>query len=484
MGVKRVLPMFVACLCAVPVEAKDSKVHGYVTAVRNATSFDIDDYRIMRDESVTIEFDRDDDDEEAADFPKDIRVGSEIEIRGEYNDETHELKARSVKVFTRESHRLKRAAILNEAPQLRKAGAFWEGSFRADGQRIVVDETTLVMIVPNTSQKKAAKQAAKDAKKGGPDGAEAAGQVLARLDDVHVGMYVSYEGARLDDGRIRAKKVQFRDNEMTSAEARLWKSLTPKVTAFKATKPGELKLGAAGKFKLTPNDEVQNYLRNLAGKLVPESQKRLAPGDPNRIPFQFFLAESKAANAFATANGVVVVLAPMLAMAETEGQLAAVLAHEIAHSTQEHTLRQMEFHKKKRMLLSIGAAFAAGYGAYSVRDLLNLTSAAITNGYQRYLENQADRIGMEYMLAAGYDPREAPRFWKTLSLKAGDGPTNFFWSNHDNNTTRRSYLMSELAVNYTDTDFDSLKTTSPEFVRIRGIVSDLYSKHKKIKVKF
>ena len=97
-------------------------------------------------------------------------------------------------------------------------------------------------------------------------------------------------------------------------------------------------------------------------------------------------------------------------------------------SVQEHTLRQLEFHKKKRMLLTIRAAVAAGYGAYSVSDLLNLTSAAITNGYQRYLENQADRISMEYMLAAGYDPREAPKFWKTMSLKAGgDSGTNFFW---------------------------------------------------------
>jgi predicted Zn-dependent protease len=120
-----------------------------------------------------------------------------------------------------------------------------------------------------------------------------------------------------------------------------------------------------------------------------------------------------------------------------------------------------------------------------VADLVNLTSAAITNGYQRYLENQSDRIGMEYMLGAGYDPREAARFWKTMSLKnGGDGPTNFFWSSHDNNTTRRSYLMSELAVNYKDVNFESLRKDSPEFTRIRGVLRDLYSKNKGIKVKF
>jgi predicted Zn-dependent protease len=37
-------------------------------------------------------------------------------------------------------------------------------------------------------------------------------------------------------------------------------------------------------------------------------------------------------------------------------------------------------------------------------------------------------MGLEYMAAAGYDPREAPRAWKVMSKKYGDSPTNFFWS--------------------------------------------------------
>jgi len=366
---------------------------------------------------------------------------------------------------------------LDQVPQLYKKGTYWAGSFRADGQTIVVDEATIVSILPNMSQKSAMRREAKEAKQAALHGdlAQTAEQMLSRLDDVHVNMYVSYEGARLDDGRIAAKKVQFRDNEMTAAKARLWKSLAPRITAFQGTRPGELNLGAAGRYKLTPNAEVQKYIRDLGQRLLPASQRGLAPGDPNRIPFQFFVAESKAVNAHSTANGVVVVNRELLAMVETEGQLAAVIGHEIAHATQEHMLRQMEFHKKKRMLLEIGAAVAAAYGKYNVRDLLTLASAAIKNGYSRYLENQADRVGMEYMLAAGYDPREAPRVWKTMSSNMGDRPTDFFWSSHDNNTTRRSYLMSELAVNYKGVEFDSLEKDNPEFHHIRAIVGGSYS---------
>jgi len=96
-------PALLIALFAGSVHAKEQRVHGYVTAVHGPTSFDVDDYRILRDQSVTIEFVTDDDDQNAADYPKDIRVGSEIEIRGDYDGQTHELRAKSVKVYTRES---------------------------------------------------------------------------------------------------------------------------------------------------------------------------------------------------------------------------------------------------------------------------------------------------------------------------------------------------------------------------------------------
>lgn len=496
-----------SCLLILPfiASAKGVKIHGYVTAVHNQTSFEIDDYHIRRDESVTLDFDTDDDDSgkseragkaDKLDYPKDIRVGAEIEIKGEFNEETRELKAKSVKVYTRESKNLKRTALINQIPALVNKGSYWEGNLRLDGQQLVIDETTKVMIVPNSGQKKAAKEAAKQAKKAKvdkkqgpePDAEEETPvdeRALTQLSDVHVNMYASYEGYRQPDGRVQVKKIQFRDNEMTGGEARMWKSLRPSVKGFKGLKPGELKLGNKQKFKTMPEESVQAYVRKLGERLIPASQKQLPDGDPNKIPFQFHVVEEKYVNAFAAPNGVVVVTAPMLALLENEAQLASVLGHEIAHATQEHTLRQQEFHKKKRMAMSIGTAVAAAYGNRALVDALTLVQAAIANGYQRYLENQADRIGMEYMLAAGYDPRQAPRVWKNMSMKmGGDSPTNVFWSSHDNNTTRRSYLMSELAINYREVNFDPLQKNSSEFDAMRGAVRDLYKKNKRIKIKF
>ena len=91
---------------------------------------------------------------------------------------------------------------------------------------------------------------------------------------------------------------------------------------------------------------------------------------------------------------------------------------------------------------------------------------------------------MEYMIAAGYDPREAPRSWKAMALKYGDRPLNFFWSSHDNNATRRSYLMAELRNNYGGKEFSSAKRDSDDFHRVVSLLAEREKTGKKIKVKY
>jgi hypothetical protein len=104
-------------------------------------------------------------------------------------------------------------------------------------------------------------------------------------------------------------------------------------------------------------------------------------------------------------------------------------------------------------------------------------------GEDGYLENQADRVGMEYMTEAGYDARQAPRLWKVMTQQLGDRHTDFFWSNHDNNTTRRSYLMAELKNNYSDVKFDDLKVDSEEFRTVKSLVAGGESTNKHLKMR-
>jgi hypothetical protein len=336
-----------------------------------------------------------------------------------------------------------------------------------DGQRVEVSPTTRVLFKPSSNDKKAAKAAAKAR---AVEDSSAAFVPLQSLDQVAVGMIMSYEGPRARDGHIVAERVTFMRNDLEKGEAELWKTLAPEVKAFVGVKPSELKIKHVGKFKLIPDERVQGYVAAIGNSLVPAYQRDRSPTDPARLNFRFFVVNDKTANAFALANGTVVVNAGLFTVLDNEAQLAAVIGHEIAHATQEHTWRQMQYHKKKRIALAIGAAVAAAYGQTSLADVLTLTQAAIQNGYSRALENQADRVGLEYMVAAGYDPREAPRVWKNMTKAYGLHATDFFWSSHDNQAVRRSYLMNELKNNHAGLDYSILKTEQERFAEMRAHV--------------
>lgn len=182
-------------------------------------------------------------------------------------------------------------------------------------------------------------------------------------------------------------------------------------------------------------------------------------------------------------NGVVVVNSGLFDILENEAELAFVLSHEITHSIEKHVWREQEYHKKALMALKIGGAVGAGFGGRGVADVANMVEAGIRNGYARSLENQADREGMQRMMEAGYDPREGPRVWKVAGMKYGDRRTNVFWDNHDNFTTRRSYLMAELKNNYSDADYSSLKKDSDDFRHIAERIHNSTPDKRKVKVK-
>lgn len=343
----------------------------------------------------------------------------------------------------------------------------------------------------NKSEKKEAKNKAKTESKKKEEETEdedefSDSQLLTSVTDVKAGMFATYEGIQQPDGVVLASRVVFWKNELEEKENKFWNSLQikEKPANFAEGNPGELKIDQVGKFKLLPNEDVQKYVQNLGNKLIPAHQKSLADDDPQKIPFKFYVVSDKQANAFATANGIVVINSGMIALLENEAQLAAVMAHEIAHSTQEHTWRQLNKDKGKKTALMVGGIAAAAFGLYGVSNILQLTLAAMTNGYSRRLENQSDRIGLEYMVAAGYDPREAPRVWKIMAKKYGDMPTNFFWSSHANNETRRSFLMVEIRNNYSQLDLNSLnKGSEDEFEQIKSLTEDSAKKKKKVKVK-
>src|ERR1700746_3211278 len=133
--------IFCLSLLSTLVFAKDVTIRGFVTAANSPTSFQIDNYKITAENGVSLEFDRQDDRPIAAFTLDDIRIGTELEISGEYDDHSRELKARSIRVLLYDTLTVKRTALLEKLPRLSKSDTGWSGTIDADGERITVSPT-------------------------------------------------------------------------------------------------------------------------------------------------------------------------------------------------------------------------------------------------------------------------------------------------------------------------------------------------------
>src|SRR5262249_39881851 len=227
---------------------------------------------------------------------------AELEIRGIYNDVTGELQAKYIKVDMEQFRKLKDTAILDRPPVgVESVNGGWRGIFFVNGQRIQVTPETKVLFKLTNLEKKLAKSAKKNLTEKETDN-EDSFRPLYSLAEVTSGMMMTYEGRRdIETGRILAERVEFSRNDFEKGEERLWKRLNVKVKPGDALgfKPGELSISSVGKYKLLPNDEVQEYVTHLGQRLIPEYLKAIPDTDPGKLNFRFFVVMSKEPNASA-----------------------------------------------------------------------------------------------------------------------------------------------------------------------------------------
>ena len=166
------------------------------------------------------------------------------------------------------------------------------------------------------------------------------------------------------------------------------------------------------------------YLDSLGARLVSASDE---PGGR----FHFFLVRDTSINAFAIPGGYIGVHTGLFAAAEDESELAAVLAHEIAHVTQHHLARAYDQADRLSIpaLAAVLAAVLVGTQNSEAGQaiLMGTQAGAIQQqlNYTRSNESEADHIGMQILLRAGFDPRGMPRFFDRLQRQArlyGAGP--------------------------------------------------------------
>lgn len=166
---------------------------------------------------------------------------------------------------------------------------------------------------------------------------------------------------------------------------------------------------------LVDDPEVNSYINSLGHRLVTNSD------DPGRS-FTFFVVPDNSVNAFAAPGGFIGIHTGLMLTSEAESELASVMAHEIAHVTQRHILRNFE--RAKRMSVPMTAAMIAA-ALLGVADPSAGSAAimAVQAGnvqmqldYSRAHEAEADNLGMQTLVNAGFDPNAMPRFFERLQI--------------------------------------------------------------------
>ncbi|HET6900598.1 MAG TPA: tetratricopeptide repeat protein [Vicinamibacteria bacterium] len=271
------------------------------------------------------------------------------------------------------------------------------------------------------------------------------------------GMPFKGKGIRQDDRSFELEDGQVMPATFEGEEAQFMAAAGQEIAQVK------------GQLKKINDPELQAYVDKVGRSLVPKWV------DPQQFHFTFTLVDDPTLNAFAMPDGTVVIHSGLLAALENEAQLAAVLGHEITHTTHRHGYRGLKDQQKKQSLFGIGSLLA-GVALGKTMDSntaglvtglgTGLAYQAAVNGHGRKFEDQADEVGLYYMVEAGYDYMEAPEVWRLFGryTKDQDKVSNFFLSDHSTHAARIKNLTRAINADYrTQTPRASLRTGEEDY---------------------
>ncbi|NVK53759.1 MAG: M48 family metallopeptidase [Flavobacteriaceae bacterium] len=167
--------------------------------------------------------------------------------------------------------------------------------------------------------------------------------------------------------------------------------------------------------------------------------------EANAYQWEFNLVEDKTVNAWCLPGGKVVFYTGILPICNNEDGVAAVMGHEVAHAFARHGQERMS-----QAIAQQGLSLAVAYGTRNDKNakLWNLVYGVGSQlgmlAYSRTHETEADKLGLVFMLMAGYDGKEAAQVWVRMSKRAGRTSQPEFLSTHPSNESRIQTLQAFL----------------------------------------
>lgn len=183
------------------------------------------------------------------------------------------------------------------------------------------------------------------------------------------------------------------------------------------------------------NQDKATYQRvqKITQRLIPQTV-HFRP-DAVSWKWEVNVQSSEDVNAYCMPGGKIMVYTGLIeTIKPTDAELSAVIGHEISHALREHSRERLSRAYAEQMVLG-GIAIATGAGDTMMGLAGQISAVTFQLPHSREQEAEADRIGLELMARAGYDPNAAVTLWKKMSQGGGGGPPEFL-STHPSGESR------------------------------------------------
>lgn len=192
-------------------------------------------------------------------------------------------------------------------------------------------------------------------------------------------------------------------------------------------------------YPLMRDSQVQDFVEDVGRRLVNGIPSQFQHSE---FQYNFKVVNARDINAFALPGGPMYVNRGMIEAAKSEGEMAGVMAHEIAHVALRHGTAQATKGQKYGLLAGIAGIAGTILGGPGVGQLAQAPFAVYLLKFSREYETEADILGSQIMARAGYDPRDLANMFRTIQAQGG-GSSGGFLSSHPNPSDRYARINRE-----------------------------------------